>query len=352
MPLPPKRLSADRQNFDGSLTAADVASLADDPQLRVLQTSSSVDARTWLLLNENLFAVRADVELRVYGFYSSVCDLSFLRLVENVRHFSADCLMHAKGVEHLESLKNLRSLSIGIFDLDSFDFLRDLPTGQIQSLSLGQTQSKRPRIDVLQDFKALKTLYIEGQQNGIEAISSLANLEDLTLRSITAKELAFLRPLTRLRSLDIKLGGTRNITDLAGLDSIQYLELWQIKGFSDLSAISAMPGLQYLFLQSLRNVTAIPDLSKSIALRRIFLENMKGLKDFSAIATAPALEEFIHTSALGLAPEDYTQILAMKTLKKAGVWFGSDKKNQAFRALANKYGIEEYKHHPFSFSGG
>jgi hypothetical protein len=44
---------------------------------------------------------RPEVEIRVYGFYSLICDLSFLSQLNNLFRFSADCLHKASGIEHL-----------------------------------------------------------------------------------------------------------------------------------------------------------------------------------------------------------------------------------------------------------
>jgi hypothetical protein len=225
-----------------------------------------------------------------------------------------------------------------------------LPAEQIRDLFLGATISKRPSLGLLERFKNLKVLYIEGQQKEIEVISCLASLEDLTLRSISSAGLDFILSLPKLWSLDIKLGGIRNLSALAGLSQIKYLELWQVKGLSDLTPISSMFGLQYLFLQSLRNVTCIPNLSRLTHLRRVYLENMKGLTDVAPVASAPALEEFVHASAIGMEPRGYEAILTLKSMKEAVVWFGSDLKNNAFRQLAAARGIAEYKHHQFSFT--
>jgi hypothetical protein len=350
MALATKRLSRDRANFYDSLTASEVASLADDLNLRVLQTSTPIESPTWDLLNEGLFASRPDVELRVFGFYSTVCDLSFLSQVRNVRHFSADCLMSAVGIGNLSELTALESLSIGIYDLQSFDFLADLPTEQVRKLSLGATKSKKPSLDVLEQFKRVQVLHVEGHEKEIEVISSLSLLEDLTLRSLASISINFLRSLQHLRSLDIKLGGIRDLSALDGMDQIKYLELWQIKGLSDISVISTMIGLQYLFLQSLRNVISIPDLSRLTYLRRIYLENMKGLEDIRLLSSAPALEEFVHVSATGMEPQCYEELLKIASLNAALVGFGSDKKNTVFRQLAAKYGVNEYSHHDFAFA--
>lgn len=146
-----KRVDAHRLEFERSLTTAEVEQLASDAEIRVLQCATPVEPQTWNLLNESLFARRPDIELRVYGFYSSVCDLSFLRHLGNVRRFSADCLMNAVGIEHLACLENLSELSVGIYNLENFDFLNLIPTG-ITSLSLAATKSKKPRLDLLPRF--------------------------------------------------------------------------------------------------------------------------------------------------------------------------------------------------------
>jgi len=162
-------------------------------------------------------------------------------------------------VEHIADLENLEELSIGIYSLDSFDFLKQLPNG-IKSLSLAATKSTKPQLQTLSRFQSLTHLYLERQQQGIEVLSELKRLEDLTLRSITTEGLDYISMLRRLWSLDIKLGGIRNLSAIAGKESIKYLELWQIRGLSDIRVISSLGGLQSLFLQSLRNVSAIPDL--------------------------------------------------------------------------------------------
>ncbi len=57
------------------LTDEEVESLASDPTLKILQTSSRVDAPTWALLNESLFALRHDVELRITSNLSALAGM-------------------------------------------------------------------------------------------------------------------------------------------------------------------------------------------------------------------------------------------------------------------------------------
>jgi|HubBroStandDraft_6_1064221.scaffolds.fasta_scaffold68276_2 hypothetical protein len=337
-----------RVEFLDRLTTAEVHDLATNPNLKVLQTARPVSLPTWELLNQNLFATRPDVQLRVYGFYTSTCDLSFVAKMSNVRRFSADCLMQAVGIEHLSALQNLEELSVGIFNLDSFDFLTTIPRS-IRDLSLAATKSKKPRLDVLRHFQSLRKLYLEGQQNGIEVIAHLPELEDITLRSIRTSGVEYLSKLPRLWSVDIKLGGIQDLSAIAGKESIKYLELWQIRGLSDISVVSSLIGLQYLFLQALRNVDTIPDLSRLTKLRKIVLDNMKGLKDVSAIGMAPALEEFLHIAAQGFSVKEYWDLLDKPSLKQALIGFCSQSKNEKFADLIRQSGRSQYRRVEFVF---
>jgi len=340
-------IQSQRLQFAETLTIEEIHEIAANPKVKVLQTFSVVDSQTWDSLNENLFLRRPDIQLRVYG-RGSVYDLSFAAKLSNVRRFSADSLTSATGIEHLVGMTNLEALSIGISNLKSFDFLNNFPT-TISSLSLTATASKKPSLKPLSRFTALRELYLEGQQNGIEALASLQQLEDLTLRSITTPSLEYLADLSQLRSLDIKLGGIRDLSALMDKESLQYLELWQIRGLHDISVISSLVGLQFLFLQSLRNVIQIPDLSKLAKLRRVYLENLKALVDLNGISSSPALEEFIHVDARNLQPDRYDAILRIPALKQISVGFGSPKKNQIFRDKAQRLGKAEYKISKFIF---
>jgi hypothetical protein len=70
----------------------------------------------------------------------------------------------------------------------------------------------------------------------------------------------------------------------------------------------------------------------------------------SALAKAPALEEYIHVSAQGLEPAQYADLLTSKALKRISVGFGSERKNKILRDMATRAGIEQYEGSPFSFT--
>ena len=318
------------------MTKNDIEGLANNANVKTIQFSSPLANQEIDLLEKVIFSKRPDIELRIYGHYSEKCDLTFLERIPSLRKVSADCLRYASGIEAVIKLTNLEHLEIGIFDLDNFDFLEKI-SPNIKTLGLLQTRSKKPRIDCISRFMDLEYLYLEGQQNGIESISDLKNLQDVTLRSISTKNLDFLSHLKNLWSVDIKLGGIKNFNALTTLPNLKYLELWQIKGLSDLSFISRLPTLQNLFLQSLKQVTKIPSLNKNVSLRRVCLENLKGLTDSTALKYAPNLKEFCYFDAQNQKPENLIPVLENPAVECVCCGFGSDKKNAQFAELAKKY---------------
>jgi len=289
------------------------------------------------MLNDVVFAGRPDVQLRVYGHYGVECELAFLRVMSNVRNFAADSLMRATHVEAIAELRLLDSLKVGIYELESFEFLHDVDPALI-SLFLGRTRSAKPGLEPLERFRSLKTVYIEGHSRGLAVLSTLKGLEDVTLRSVTTQDLSYLIPLTNMWSLDLKLGGIKSIDAISGMDGIKYLELWRIRGLSDITVISDLPGLQFLFLQSLAHVIALPDLQLLRRLRRVVLETMKGIRDLRALESSPSLEEFAYFDARGKEPTLLLPALRNPAVRRVTAGFGSKKKNDEFARLRDEWG--------------
>lgn len=326
----------------------DLEKLSNDPRTRSIQITNPLNNNEIALLETVIFSKRPDISFRVYGHYGKVCDLSFIKQLPSLRKISADCLMDAKGIESVTTLKNLDVLGIGIFNLDNFDFLENIDPN-IKYLYLHQTRSKKPNIKAIERFHDLEILYLEGQQNGIEAIRHLTKLKQITLRSISTNNIDHLSELPDLWSVDIKIGGIKNFDGLTSLPKLKYLELWQVRDLKDLSFISKLTTLQNLFIQSLKQVKEFPNIDSSTALRRIYLENLKGLTDLSTLRTAPALEEFVYVSAQNQEPENLIPVLENRSLKSILCGFGSSKKNDLFNKLAGSYKKEPYNYKAFEY---
>jgi internalin A len=247
------------------------------------------------------------VTLRVYGDYKrTIHDLEFLRHFPWLRRFQVD-------IWHLESVDGLAHLS-----------------PELTYLGIGATK-KTFSMAILGRFPILHELFLEGHSKDIGRISQLPELEDLTLRSITLPDLAILVPLRRLWSLDIKLGGTKNLELLPKVGQLKYLELWMIKGLDDISSISGVHTLQYLFLQALRRVTELPDFRGLVNLRRVHVETLKGLTDICKLAGAPALEELEVYDMPQLNPENFRCLVGHPALRAGCFALGSQRKNDELR---------------------
>lgn len=280
-----------------------------DPRCRRVQFDAPLTESDHVKLAQFL-AGYPKVPLRVYGHYSHpLPNLSFLRHYPFLSGFQVD-----------------------VYKLESTDGIEHLPDS-LEFFAFGQTKTRRISLDFLRRFSHLRELYLEAHTKNIDVISELSHLEELTIRSITLPDLALLLPLKRLWSLDIKLGGTKDLRLLPQIGRLKYLELWMIKGFQDLSMIGEVSTLQNLFLQALKNVTALPSFRTLRCLRRVTIETMKGLTDLSPVADAPALEELLVVDGSHLKPDDFRPFLGHPTLKAAVIGLGSFRKNDRAREL-------------------
>jgi hypothetical protein len=206
-----------------------------DERAEVIQFSSALSDAEYALLGD-WFRSQPMKTLRVYGSYDgTITDLQFLRYFPTLRSFQADALFHSLG------------------NIDGLEYLPD----DVQFLGIGQTKRK-VSVEPLARFTRLRRLYLEGQTKDIEVVSGLLELRSVTLRSITLPDLTLLTPLRRLRALDLKLGGTKNLAVLPELEALEYLELWMVKGLSDLSSVAELEGLEYLFLRRSGRSTLSP----------------------------------------------------------------------------------------------
>jgi len=340
--------SKDLFNFDDEISKSELQKICADPKVKCVQTSTATKRKAFELINDYVAIQRPDILIRLYGYYKTGCDLSVLSYLKAVKRLSIDCMLQAENISYITELPLLNEVSVGIFNIVDFEFLAGLPSSII-SLGLHATKSKKPMLKHLQRFKGLQTLYLEGQQNHIEAISNLHELQDLTLRSISTPNIDYLSPLKKIRSLDIKLGGIKNFNAAAELANLKYLELWHVRNLSSLEFLGKIKSLQYLFLQDLPLVKKLPQLTNSVNLRRIHIQNLKGLTDFSCLSSAPALEDFALIMGQKQTTENLEPLLRNKSLKKALLGFGKKKEALEFAKRLEDKGVKKFTYEPFQF---
>ena len=338
--------TTDRLNIDDALDAKDINILLGNKNLNCIQTDKPLKENTLTRLNELFFSKRTDVEFRLWGYNRTICDLSSLTYLSNVEILSADCLFDVINEKYISNISKLKKLSFGAYRHTNFDFLNDI-SSTIESLSLHPTFSKKPKLDMLNRFVFLKRLYLDSQQSGIDVISCLKQLEDLTLRSISTDTIDYINGHDKLWSLDIKLGGIKSFKAIESLN-IKYLELWKVNGLKSIDFISYLAKLQNIFLQDLTNIKYMPELLNNKALTRITIQNLKQMRSLEAIKNAPSLNEFCFIMAMNHVPSDFAPIF--ENIKIEKVLITSNKKtNEYVDKMMKENNIERYKFSKYEY---
>jgi Leucine-rich repeat (LRR) protein len=313
--------------------ASEITALASETHFNEIQFATPPSRDALETLEKEILKKRQDFEVRFYGFYRSVCDLGFLQFIPSVSKLVVNCLSGPiENVERIGDLQRLTSLKVGITQLRDFSFLERLPP-LLDTLYLEEAQSKKLSLKAIVRFSRLRRLYIERHHKDLESIGTLPNLQSLVLRSITVPSLSFLTPLSSLRVLNLKLGGTTKLDELSELLNLRELEMWQVRKLEDIRVVASIPKLETLKLQDLPNVTKVPSLASCSSLKTVFVKHLKNLEDLSSIAEAPHLEHFALTGSSKCLPEAFMPFVNHQTLKDIWVGLGSAKRNRAVHEM-------------------
>ena len=297
-----------------------------EPEVRVVQFREPLQDPEYRAVGE-LLSRHPQVKLRAYGDYSNqVSDLDFLRHFGGIQALQID-------LPHLE---------------DAGGFAAVL--GGLQRLSWGSTD-RRFSLEILSQAPGLRELHLEKHSKHIDIVGTLRGLRRLSLRSIALDDLEPFASLPELRQLEICLGRLGSVSAAAAMDKLQYLELWMVRGLSDLTVLSELRSLEYLKLQSLNHVAELPSLRPMTRLRRVVIEDMKGLHDLRPIADAPSLEELLVIDMPRLPTDCLAPFAGHPTLKTASAGLGSLRRNAEARSALPGVG-REVTLAPFSFSPG
>ena len=147
-----------RAAFNDGIAEHDIDQLARRTEIRTLQCSTPVRESVWSLLNDRFFSLRPDVELRVYGHYGVVCDLSFAGGMTHVRRFAADGLMHARTSARLSAVAAARR---SVARLDSCGALRRVVLQNLKGLGEFAGIAEAP---ALEEFALLEGLRQQPEQ--------------------------------------------------------------------------------------------------------------------------------------------------------------------------------------------
>lgn len=318
-------INRDRAEVSSPLSPSDLRGI--EATVRTVQFSTPLSDNDHQRLGA-WFLDKSNVGLRAYGSASASVD--YLRHYPRLHSFDIDCGHPLADIAGLKLLPaNLRGLGLDVrlpkgSDLSSLTRLEKL-----DRLSLS-THRRLPA--VVSALTTLRTLHLVGPIDDIAVVADLRSLESLTLRP-TKVDLEPVSTLPGLRKLALKLGGGVDLGALSPLSSLEYLELWLIRGLADMSFLGNLTGLRELFLQALRNVVRLPDLSRNTALSTVRLETMKGLTDLSSLLTAPNLSSLSLVDSGHLSLDDLRPLKALPSVVDVHIGLGSTRKKKAAREL-------------------
>jgi hypothetical protein len=164
----------------------------------------------------------------------------------------------------------------------------------------------------------------------------LAAVHRLTLWAVDLPE-GFLAELPNLDWLDVRGGSGASADFVKGCHRLRYLQINQVRGLSDASAVGSLVNLELLSLYGLPRVTVLPSLAGLRALARLELGSLKGLASIAPALDAPALEELLLIRAVSLSADDPRRIRDARQVK-AFSWFAEDVPNRIWEPVVRLVG--------------
>ena len=149
------------------------------------------------------------------------------------------------------------------------------------------------------------------------------------LSSVRTHDLDFLRPLRRLTTLRIRLGGVTDLRALPDIGRLRVLRIEWTRGLADVGPIAETDTLESLFLDGQKQVVRLPSFRSTTALRRVWLHVMRGLSDLAPLADAPNLDALLLIDWRHAPVEIVRPFVGHPTLRYADLGFGSIRKNAA-----------------------
>lgn len=324
--------------LEKDLAIEELIAQLDVSKVKMVFSQVPQSIEVWEIIEKKVLSKNKNIRVSLYGYFNETCDLSFLDVIPSTSDLYITTIQSIENTSKISSLKNLKSLTIDIYTLDSFDFL-DTVSDTIEYLNLGRTKSKKPSLEHLKRFQNIHTLMIEGHTKKIDTIVHIPSLKKLVLRSVSPKDISFLEKLHYLEDLEILLGGIKDFTTLTKLPSLKRLSIWRVRGLDDISFLSQIKNLEYILLQTLNKVTSIPDLGRLQKLRSVHIDTLENLQNISGLFKAPRIEWLGHFGAENFKPQEYIELIKTSSIKTAIVGFGNVKKNIEFQEAMELLGL-------------
>ncbi|MEK3748274.1 hypothetical protein NYE25_08520 [Paenibacillus sp. FSL E2-8871] len=228
-----------------------------------------------------------DFGVRFYAHYSLSFDCHTLLRIPHVKMLHLDSLTQAHNTEALAKLDHLRSLSIGIYELENSEILGIDTLHSLNKLNI-ISDKKTLNLQYFREFSDLEELHVGGKVKNLDAIGYLENLNYLALHSISKLPLHCINRLRKLEHLRILLGGREHIHEIEE-NTIENLEITRVRGFHDLTNITAFQALKRLVIEDQIQLKEISFNQEMKALEELSIRNCKGLTRLTGMEQLPLL---------------------------------------------------------------
>lgn len=254
-----------------------------DGELVIVQFSDNLYSDKILAdLNELCLEYDENFSVRFYGHYQGSFDCKVLLKLPNLKALYLDCLLKVDNLQVLTELKNLKRLSLGVFELQETEILQSNNLQNLKELILGETRTKAFNLKYLENYRDLTYLIISGHTKNIDAVGKITNLEYLGLNSISKVPLDFVNNLKRLKSLHFVLGGRENLNEIEE-NEIETLEIIRVRAFNGLKNISNFKKLKSLVIEDQIQLTELHFDKEIPTLQDFKLINCKTFKSLTGL---------------------------------------------------------------------
>ena len=245
---------------------------------------------------------------------TGIKDISPLKDLKNLEYLDLRDCQKLRDIGPLSNLTNLKTLALNGTDLHDLQPLNNLENlnylilGSFTSMYFRPLESRIKDISPLKDLHSLKDLIL-GTMPSIESfspLSSLTNLERLTLSKVNTIDFSFFRHLNKLELLGIIGTECKNISYIKELKNLKKLNIIR----SDLNSIAGIEKLVNLSELRLRE-TRIKDISH--------VQNLRNLNELDLSSTdvesVKHLKKLYNLRKLNLSKSKVKNIKPLKSLK-------------------------------------
>lgn len=254
-----------------------------------------------------------------------------LVLVCDYNKNSTDFLL--RNLEVLPYLYNIKALSILVNsskELEQIDNVQNI--SDLIEFKLSGYYSKNINIEVIEKFKNLKSLELEGLSDNKKY--KLLQIFDLEKLAIEKLDLSKIQINTNLKSLKITKELISQDLLAEKFPYLNYIELVNCKKIEDFSFLSHLSHLENIIINN-TNIEVFPKVSKSVT--KIQLLTNKKLKNIDSLFELTNLTKI----ALTDSAVNFEDVVKISDLQLITFYFRSKSKseNEAFERIASKRGF-------------